>query len=391
MPTTDIAINRINELVSSGEASPDLIGLVHKLPNDIKLKCIEAILLYAIVNNLSDMIAFFLNDGIADVLYLSSNKLLWTKVCEEDVPDIVDLFISNQSNFSEGQYDLMFKIALEFQASYAINSLQGIISENTQVDCILSVGNNMNAEMIKGFMTYPSILANQSREWINGWGNLAYYDSSKHTNEQRQYRRDQLRLWISHQKESTLLDLWNIVIVKGLTWIAYILKEEGCTPPVVSEMMANMFIEDGSLEMFSFSNAENVLNNGEELQDALSRLVQMKDQRAFILYLMKNALPACKNYFCRLIGMPYDRLEIRKISRNFDHHVNMRIHPDELANYTQAIYVGLMVDKFGIELVAEDACYEWQVDQLLLLGFGPLELMGMIKSSDLKSFIIMKL
>lgn len=391
MSITDIGINKINELVSSGEASPELLDLVHALPSEIKRKGVEAIMSYAIANNLSDMIACFLADDIEDELSLSSNRLLWSKVCEEDCPDIVDLFIAHQSHTSESQYNEMFETSLKLQASYAINSLQGIISETKQVDSILSVGNNMNAEMIKGFMTYPSLLINHSREWVNGWANLAYYSDKEYSDEQRQYRQDQLRLWIAHQKESTLLDLWNIVLTKGVPWIAYILKEDGCPQPVMSEAIAHMFIEDGALEMFAFSDAQRVLKNGEDLQNALSRLVQMKGQRTFILYLLKHSLPACKNFFCRLIGMPYDRLEIRKISRNFERHVNMTVHADERTNYTQAIYAGLMVDKFSMEVVAESACYEWQVDQLLLLGAGPMELMNLVTCDDMKSYLIRKL
>lgn len=388
MTTTQNTIEKINQLVSAGEPDDTLLSLIESLPNDVKPQGLEAIITYAITNGMHSMLGLLLSSRVAEVLSEHSRDQLWMKACQEDDPDIVDVFIAHSSRQSGSACSKMFLGALSLQASYAIKNLEHFMSHDAMISALFSHGNDVSSEMIKGFSCYPDFMMQSTPKWIDQWITFSYCNDERCNNVQRGYRREQLRLWLSHQADAVISQLWNAVITHGKAWVGAILKDEGYYPPSVSKSVAYMFIEDGSFDLFELTASHNIIKNGEPLHNALSQLVQMKEQHAFITHLIRHALPASKNFFCRLLGMPYDRLELRKISRDFRRHVKMTVNYEESSSYTQLIYVGLMVDKFGAEAVAQHACYEWQVDCLMLLGFGPMEMMGHVESNEIKSYLL---
>lgn len=374
---------RINEIVSSGSASPELLELLSQLDETQQAKGVNAIAVYAIGNDLVEMLSLLMSNGMTRKRI--DTNALWESACERDEPGVVDTLVITLED--KAQIIDSLRIALKQNAAYSISMLQRHLDVSDISKVIRSDIINCELEVIKGLDCYPHLYTCEHDEWIKVWRCLREHTFSSAKSSVIAVLND----WLGYQSNEIKNSLWNAAITySAMTyshgWIMRAMKDAGFEPSVdPSHRVLNLFVEDGNLEVFSLLNGAVNISNSEEYQEALSNLVQQPKKQAFITHLCRHALSPSKNFFCKLISMPYDRLELRKVNRELRREPSLMVHGVDGNSYMQIAYVALMIDKFGIEAFCQHAIFDWHLDKIIELGYMPMDVMPFLKSSKLKS------
>lgn len=374
-------------MVSAGEANEELVSLLLSLSEGTCAMCAEAIIIYAIENNMSAMLEIVLRNAKKVMVSENSVNRLWVKVCQKNDPDVIDVFIANTSSISSLSYKQLFLAALSLEGTYAVKCLEPFMTQEEIVNGIFTHGESLSSGVISGFDGHLELVCNNTPAWIKGWVSIKYGGAGSSRNRNRE---EQLRFWLSYQEPSALRSLWDAALTHGRAWIVRVLKEE-LPLSSVAPATAYGFIENGFFEIFRETRSALVIKNCQELQDALFQLVQMNGQLPFITHLMTEALPATKNFFCRLVGVSYDKLDLKKINYDFMCDAKIDGAHEISIQYFQLIYMGLMKDKFGIETLSRHISSSWQVDCLIALNVTPMDMLRGVQSSEAKSHLLFKL
>ena len=391
MKNNEDTISQINQIVRSGEGSEQLPVLILSLEGDVK-NCVMSFSNYLIQEGDDKLLSLMLSNEA--VLAEADCDKLWASACQYDDANVIDVCLSvvgQKGNITDlGALELM-NVAIEKESLYAIKSLNDVFKEKGIMSyAISSQFPNISLSLVRGISDSQSLFKKYVEGWLTSLKKSLNDVWTKQHNETCAY-------WLKKQKDSVVYRVLDMAIAKrhvgsfgiGLLDVAKseaierfgeTHSEKYMKRKVPQEFVLGA-ISDNSLELFIALNGSAIIENGRDLHKALEQLMQRESPMAFMKHLLLNAMPEVKDFVCKNLRMPYDRLSLHKTERPFF------IENQEKEGYKEAMlfaYVCVMVDKFDMPSFAENARYEWHVEHLVNMGFTPFEVIQHLKSDELK-------
>lgn len=391
MKKNEDTINQINKIVRSGEGSDQLPSLILSLEGDVK-NCVMSFSNYLIQEGDDKLLSLMLSNEA--VLAEADCEKLWASACQYDDANVIDIcltVVGKKGSITDLDALELMNVAIEKESLYAIKSLNDVFKEKGILSYAISRQfPNISLSLVRGISNSQSLFESNAEGWLASLKKSLNEVWTKQHNETCAY-------WLRQQNDSVVYRVLDMAISHrhigsfgiGLLDVA---KSESIerfgekhTVKYLKGRVPQDFIlnaiSDNSLELFVALNGSAIIENGRELHKALDQLMQRESPMAFMKHLLLNAMPEVKDFVCKNLRMPYDRLSLHKTERPFF------LDNQDKEGYKNAMlfaYVCVMVDKFGMPSFAENARYEWHIEHLVNMGYTPFEVIQHLKSDDLK-------